>query len=317
MNQSAEVIAAFRESFPLFFSEITAEKLLKAEQDRQRLKLNSMHLEGVPRRFAGNDSLARGAYYTVCNEKGHDNGTLQHELSAYLKEDAPPYRLIDLYIPQINSRLPKDIAGKNAIALVPIGSSHHSDWLLANAEFKEMHIDHTLDLRFPEALNWLNNALNDGLNGTYKRMYEKHLIGNSLNLIPLLIWPEIGGGDVDSKGAINRVIGTYLRSIGVSALIFPSARFNAFRAIRNGELFSWAGWNLVDYRTSPEPYPKKKVVAYNFIDWANTEPNLPYKCRIVFAPENTEYYGSFQISGPDDYLAAKLKTIYEKHTMLG
>jgi hypothetical protein len=62
----------------------------------------------------------------------------------------------------------------------------------------------------------------------------------------------------------TRIAGQWLRALGADALVFPSARSDSEVTVENGEVVSFAGWNLVDYREA-EPV---RVQTYDLTtDW--------------------------------------------------
>jgi hypothetical protein len=64
-------------------------------------------------------------------------------------------------------------------------------------------------------------------------------------MLPTLVGPGLGGSEATS------LIGSYLRTHGVQALIYPSARFNTWVQVQDGVPVDYGGWNLVDYRNAP------------------------------------------------------------------
>ena len=103
------------------------------------------------------------------------------------------------------------------------------------------------------------------------------------------------GGD-----GLTNAIGSYLRTIGVEALIFPSARSDTYVEFRNGELVDFGGWNLVDYRNATIETEDERLLlfgdwtgfrdrsAHGLVDWTTT---------IRLPPDGSEYEGSFRIEG--------------------
>ena len=105
-------------------------------------------------------------------------------------------------------------------------------------------IDNVIDLRLPDTQKWFFEHFKDGdgdflvkTGGTAHSFYD---------LLPTLMHPTLGGCDV------THAIGSWMRSNGVNALVFPSARSDASVTIRDGELVDWHGWNLVDYRSAQD-----------------------------------------------------------------
>src|SRR5690349_19109793 len=71
-----------------------------------------------------------------------------------------------------------------------------------------------------------------------------------LDLLPALLSPLTGGGVFEN---LSQLVGHWMRTHDVEALVYPSARTNAGVVVRQGEIVNHAGWNIVDYRHAPEP----------------------------------------------------------------
>jgi hypothetical protein len=80
-------------------------------------------------------------------------------------------------------------------------------------------------------------------------------------MLPTLINPDLGGGNVGDTGGTLLMIGNYLRKHSVAAMIFPSARCDTAAAFDQGGLAHFQGWNLVDLRAAP---PLGKARLTNF-----------------------------------------------------
>ncbi len=110
-------------------------------------------------------------------------------------------------------------------------------------------IDKVLDLRdgsvadcFAQEATALRNHVGEATIPVFP--FRKPL--NTFNeILPELLVQERGGGQ------FTRIVGDWLRRIGVNALIFPSARSDCGVHIINGQMVDYIGWNLVDYRGAP------------------------------------------------------------------
>lgn len=107
-------------------------------------------------------------------------------------------------------------------------------------------------------------------------------------LLPLLTFHPRGGNP------ITEAIGSWLREIGVNALIFPSARTNTHLHMENGSIKYFQGWNLVDYRNAPKPEKKLRIIQdpSSYID---TRKPFHYSTADPVIHQN--WKGSFQIRG--------------------
>lgn len=97
-------------------------------------------------------------------------------------------------------------------------------------------------------------------------------------LLPSLIDQQRGGGNFD------KLVGLYLRQIGVSGLVFPSARNDAFTRFVNGEPDDFHGWSFVDYRNAPQ----QEIVAF-----FELRPEWPWTLMIEGCDDNTPSLAAF------------------------
>jgi hypothetical protein len=158
---------------------------------------------------------------------------------------------------------------------------------LVVCKIEETTIDGVLDLRRPEARQWLFDTFAHGEPDWFDYQGQALPQGTGfLHLLPTLMDRQNGGND------FTDVIGAYLQSKGVSALIFPSARSDVFVTVENGEVGQSHGWNLVDYRDAPLADLARKVV------WLTTWGRFPDPgTRIEAAELNGRYAGSFRVQG--------------------
>jgi hypothetical protein len=113
---------------------------------------------------------------------------------------------------------------------------------------QEIAFERLIDLRTPTTAKWFahNLSLLRWITGDGSEMPafpRKEPLNHFIHLLPSLITQIHGGGN----GA-TRIAGQWLRAIGADALVFPSARSDSQVTVENGELVSFGGWNLVDYR---------------------------------------------------------------------
>ena len=251
------------------------EHLLKEAQDSG---FEIIRDKNQARRYAGDFSLPRSSYFTVCrDEAGDDGGLLLRELSTY----AQPQKsgLVQLY----DTTDPSDAIeplramlkpGKSAIFCFPQDLKHFPSpyrrfvGLDANRDAKivaiiptqsmQIGFDRLIDLRMPTTRRWfvteltrLENKDMPGRDGTRVTMPMFPLAGpldDFKDLLPTLLAQGLGDGS-----GVTQIAGSWLRQLGADALIFPSARADVSVSFANGKLESWYGWNLVDYRGAPAP----------------------------------------------------------------
>ncbi len=274
------------------------------------------------RRFAGdsmNDrTLPRGSYYTVCrNSSGDDLQTLAQELMAYGDPmRAGEVHVIDRsdlrYCDQDKSQQCLDIffyskPWKYNPFCEPFskitGSKNES---VATQGLKvvlpfivtQVDIDNVIDLRRPSTQAWLvdNFATGDGKFLTRSLLSPESV--SFYSMLPELMVADHGGSN------ITHALGTFLRSIGAQAFIFPSARSDVRCIWQGGVLKDWSGWNMVDYRGAP------KVEPGGYIHLGPWEQTMIGPVRIETAPHGDEFYGSFSINGvAESHLARHKQSI--------
>jgi hypothetical protein len=227
---------------------------------------NALHENRLPRRYDGDRTLPRGRYYTVCStEDGHDAGTLGRELTFY-KDARVAEGHIEIYDPVVTQQremidhLGMDASARERLVVrfIPFAQPANSAapvsvHLSLPLEIQEVCVSDVLDLRRPAALDWLFRTV-PGLHFTVNDEGEKQAcfpfrkeLTAFGELLPSLIDQQRGGGNFD------KLVGLYLRQIGVSGLVFPSARSDANIRVLHGEPESSHGWSFVDYRGAPPP----------------------------------------------------------------
>jgi hypothetical protein len=275
----------FRDVFPLFGEPTVDEYLLRTgrlaalgialtDEDEAELDaIRRLREESIPveirrhRRYAGGDGmLPRGCYSSVCRDaRGDDGYCLSRELFAYVDRRVPGFVYVgDSTSAKLVDSLRTSVRAKpgycvtwvlilppNEPDAVPVYHAYYHDLfemqgggdahaVALESKVVETVIDNVLDLRLPVTQQWFFQHFRNGDGhfltkdgGTATEFYD---------LVPTLMDPTLGGRPE------THAIGSWLRSSGVDALIYPSARSNASVDIHNGKLVAWHGWNLVDYR---------------------------------------------------------------------
>ena len=236
------------------------------------LSPNVTHENRLPRRYDGDRTLPHGRYYTVCETAdGDDGGTLHRELMFYKKASVADghVEFYDLTLEAHRQKVGDTVAtdgearagiilrftpfGQNAGAATPFSFRSR-----IGLEIRELNVDHVLDLRRPAALDWLFHTipgLHIVLNGngdTAPCFPHRPTLASFGYLLPSLVDQQRGGGNFD------KLVGLYLRQLGVSGLVFPSVRNDAYTYAVNGEAKEFHGWSFVDYRDAPPP----EIVAF-------------------------------------------------------
>ena len=243
---------AFRWAFPAFLDPLV-ERLDADAPAYQKARPRRRRFSGGL--FTRTQPLPRRRYYTVCvAPNGFDNGTLCRELKAYsgsiARQSVAIYDQVDLptepgrkvlniafYDPdgEIAARLLSDGVG----TALGIGERAFSI-TLAYRTF-EVTIENSIDLRLPETLQWFFETFRGGY-GAFWRKPNGALASRCEMVVPTLIYPDLGGT------AVTDAIGYSLRSMGVSALIYPSARSDAETTVEGGNFKYATGFNLLDFR---------------------------------------------------------------------
>lgn len=231
------------------------------------------------RRFAGDQTLPRVRYYTVCkDESGDDDHTLQAELWAYYRpECAGDIAMVD----SANERLLRELEHSGVCTLPPLSapyiaiifpaSRHGASPFarLVGVDFPnalcvvlpvavhEACVDRVLDLRQPETADWFAHHFSrlvvgpDDSNGVLDWIRccpARPPLGSIEQMLPTLLSQEPGGG------LFAQMVGRWLRQQGVNGLIFPSVRNDPSVEVQDGQVVDWRAWNFVDYRDAPEPF---------------------------------------------------------------
>ena len=273
------------------------------------------------RRFAGDFSLSRGRYHTVCrDERGDDGGLLLRELDAYSKpEIAGLFSIYDttnsdsamdplpaplnpkmsalVCIPRELRRFPSRFreAFPSAVVNTAVRFVAVVPLRVSAITFKKL-----IDLRMPKTRQWLVTELTRLKNRTTGEVVFPlaGTLDDFYDVLPTLLSPDLG----DGHGA-TQVAGSWLRRLGAEALVFPSARADARVSIASGELREWYGWNLVDYRDSPTPAMNDFVILSRWHRFPSTaegsDRELPFEFQDaqLVAERSGPASGSFALKG--------------------
>jgi hypothetical protein len=230
-------------------------------EERRRLEERAKHVDvvyrrkGPARRFEGDESLPRGRYYSVCEDRdGHDSGTLCLELSAYAS-DTCLVAVCDL-LDSKRHPLFESLPSRPAIAIAFL--SRPATRLLREVFGEcrqgvptvfipyivtEVSLERVLDLRSLSVQQWFFGSFRHG-----DLVFTKQApndVDSFLGMLPSLMFPDLGGSEFCRGG------GHWLRHYGVAGLLYPSARSDAGVTYNDRILVRFKGWNLVVYRDAP------------------------------------------------------------------
>jgi hypothetical protein len=310
-------VATLERAFPLFNSDTFEERtklfrkhalpfedfgVLEAEQACKEAGVRYQRV-GPNRRYSGERNLPRACYYSVCqhvdaDDFGDDRQTLCRELFEYADPRLPGYVFVtDSYsrhpLGTPGSRGPNFRHGILVYMLAPPASDAAKlalwrEWfqpVLARmpdpdaqlavthipTNFARVSIDNVLDLRREAARKWL--WVTFGLGADNAIYLHAKPFSRFETMLPHLIYPEFGGS------GLTLAIGSWMRSVGVSGLVFPSARSNA--SVKNhsaDQIEYFHGWNFVDYRGA-ELVPDSEIHVdlndpYGFVACRGNRPRL-------------------------------------------
>jgi hypothetical protein len=101
-----------------------------------------------------------------------------------------------------------------------------------------------IDLRLPQTQEWFFDYFK---NGDGVHLSKPHGdIADFPAMLPTLMHPELGGCPTTYG------IGSWMRTSRINGFIYPSARSDAMTLVREWQLESFNGWNMVDYRNTCE-----------------------------------------------------------------
>lgn len=273
-------VLALDYAFPYFldfldFSEDQTHNVLT----RKGYGVSSFVKSNRARRFACDQTLPRGRYYTVCKDgRGNDDDTLQAELWAYYRpEHAGDIAMVD----SANEKMLREFEQSGVwtlprlstpyIGIIFAPSQHGGNPFgqLVGVDFpnalcvvlpvtiQEARVERVLDLRQPETADWFAYYFSrvvvgpddsDGVLDWMRCCPYRPALDSIEQMLPTLLSQERGGG------MFGQMVGCWLRKHGVNGLIFPSVRNDPSVELQGGQVVDWRGWNFVDYRDAPEPY---------------------------------------------------------------
>jgi len=295
----------------------------------------------VQRRFAGDKSLQRGRYFTLCDETGFDHGTLIGELRTYYNpEQAGGVILLDLTNPKDFEAAKQFTSGQRQLLLTfrPLGELANPFITKVDKALGEkalgavcaalgrptnvlvglpltvtkIHRERVIDLREAAVAQWFVRTLSRLVWNVGRRLLPCFLQRTPLQrfdeILPEILAMERGGGGVTVAA------GLFLRYAGADALIFPSARSDAMVEAVDGKVVSSSGWNLVDYASAPPPrwlswheHGNQWPVLIGFRPWydapENAKPIWYPDVKIAFNESGTGT-GSWRVSGLGRRLSA-------------
>jgi hypothetical protein len=245
---------AFRWAFPAFLDPLV--------EDTSANQL-SPHQKITPRRrrFSGGQftRTTPKRYYTIClTANGFDAGTLCRELKAYagsiLRQkvdvqddvDSPTSvnrKVINIhfYDPdgEIASRL---VSGVGTALSLRLGSDGITFFgITLSYQTFDVVIENVIDLRLPATQEWFFETFRTGY-GDFWHKPNGASVSSFAPMLGNLMFPDLGGTSVTDA------IGYCLRSMGIAAFIYPSARSDAEIVVDRG-IFQYArGFNLLDFR---------------------------------------------------------------------
>jgi hypothetical protein len=237
----------------------------------------------------------RGRYSSVATTPdGHDNLTMKHELIAYMAPRMTGWHwILDLLEDRDRKQLNR--SPTNAIAVL---SRPRPDVISATViplKSRPVEIQRCVDLRYPMTRQWFFETFRTGDGVVFQKPFGTDA-KNFYDMLPSLLWPEPGGGDMNSPGEVTRAIALWMVLRNVEALIYPSARCDVEVKIRNGEILSWKGWCLVDYRGVYDG----RTIGQLSVDVSRWKVGTPYQVTLRVGAEGSPGAGSFSLRGVAD-----------------
>lgn len=250
---------------------------------------DSEYEDRVPRRYDGDQTLPPGRYSTVCvDSSGNDGGTLAREMRFYMSAQVAE-GLLEVYdgtVPADDDMIARlGLAAQNpriVLRYKPFAQPEDRDDPLgvltgAELEIREVRVPNVLDLRRTSAATWLCRTISRlsvmASDGTPFRCFpNRDNLDVAADLWPSLMDQARGGGN------LCKIVGLYLRSLGVSGLVFPSARSDVRVKVVDGVSVDQHGWSFVDYRDAPEA---------QLIGFFEMRPRWPSSLTIEGGDDNT------------------------------
>ena len=228
----------------------------------------TIHVDrSIQRRFAGDATLPRSRYFTVCHTAdGNDGGTLVNELTAYGQPlRSGPVDIIDTSVPSPEAdHLRRYLRAGTAAVFFLVSESDifpsplHTVAGIDSAvrvgivplAITRVRLDRVIDLRVPSTADWFTREFTRLRNPSTGMpvFVTAGPLDEFADLLPALLAQDLGSG-----AGVTQLAGLWLRRLGADAVIFPSARSDLRVDVRNGTVIDSYGWNLVDYRRTPEP----------------------------------------------------------------
>jgi len=283
---------------------------------------------GRERRFAGDHTLPRCRYYTLCGASGEDHGTLLYELLAYSSgSHAHPFiiREVDLGIEEMPANIAqyeRPPAGRAIRVTFPMlraeAHPYISDKGLQSAtegvavylplNVVKLNVDGVLDLRDPAAGDWF--AAHCSTIGA-KCWPLRPPISTFRDVLPSLFTLRLGGDD------FTKNVGLSLREFGVKGLIYPSTRMDCGVIVEHGVVVEWAGWHLVDFRGSGQPDGRLRFLSEddfwpahagltNPLGTLTPGPRISYSDIYFHHTPEGHLRGSWKVEGLSRYTTARL-----------
>jgi hypothetical protein len=248
---------AFRWAFPAFLDPLVEETSADQLSPYQKIKPRRRRFSGG--QFTRTTPLPRKRYYTICHAaNGFDAGTLCRELKSYagsiiqqkvdLQDEVDSFSSVKRKAIIIHFRDPDGEIASRLMSGVGTALSVHqgSDGItffgisLYYQTF-DVVIENVIDLRIPATQQWFLETFRTGY-GDFWHKPNGPSVNSFAQMLGTLMYPDLGGTSVTDA------IGYCLRSMGIAAFIYPSARSDAAIVVDRG-IFQYAlGFNLLDFR---------------------------------------------------------------------
>jgi hypothetical protein len=280
-----------------------------------------------PRRFAGGPGLPPSRYFVLCDGSFNDRGALRDELTAYysgragitvsvfdpkvepdileylrvthgMDEDslAHPLYLVIYRLERPTERNAHLMKGSSPLAL------HEGIAITYGVRQFNAEIERVIDLRLPETQEWFTRTFvsleRDSEKAASERTHvtfpPKPPLETFAEMLPVLVGLNTGGGM-----SFGQAVGQWLRQHGANALIYPSARANAFCRVMDGKPAEWGGWCMVVY-TGAEPALSESLFGHMGV-WRDRDHDHIHVDRTAAGRER----GSFSIRGAREFSLMK------------
>jgi hypothetical protein len=273
------------------------------------------------RRYAGDWMLPKTRYYSLCpSEDGRDGGTMERELLNYHEplthgwieiNDLAEKKLSDVF------EAIDEIRHAYLISIPPLTKSEYpglrevgapQDMLniIMPTKVERRSFERLIDLRIPSVAAWFTRNLTRlrWSSGTEMRAFAmKGPLDDFHELLPSLLVQTLGGGE-----CATRIAGQWLRVLGADALVFPSARSDAFVEVVDGNVVGWGGWNLVDYTGAPPVRVWSTDMTSEWLQYFALEVNQPlsplYRAVRIEATQDGPRAGSWAVKNLEQFRAA-------------